>query len=438
MTRPTPALTPVQFMNLFEEFRASSWDGWRAQLARVTPNTRELYGIAGRGSGKSRIVSVISGCYSVRAYRRAPGEYIYIGVFAPDRKQAGVTFRYVIGLLKGVPALEALIVNESRDSVELSNGVIIEVITASTAAPRGRAYALAIVEEAAFLPTDDSAHPDVELLRALRPALARVPGSLLVVMSSPYARRGVLYSAWQKYHGKPDGDVVLVHASTLDLNPTFDARAIDTAYEEDPASAAAEYGAQFRSDIESFITRDVLDAATVAGRYELPYLRDHSYVAFVDPSGGAADSFTLAIAHGENGCGVLDVLRETKPPFSPEAVIAEYAALLQAYRVDTITGDRYAGEFPREQFRKRDIVYTPSERAKSDLYKEVLPLLNSGRVELLDHSRLITQFASLERRTARGGRDSVDHAPGGRDDVCNAAAGALVLAAQEREPLFFS
>jgi hypothetical protein len=86
-----------------------------------------------------------------------------------------------------VPALAELIVNETRDSVGLSNGVLVEVITASIAAPRGRAYALVIIEEAAFLPADASAHPDVEILRAVRPALARVPGSLLAVVSSPYA-----------------------------------------------------------------------------------------------------------------------------------------------------------------------------------------------------------------------------------------------------------
>jgi hypothetical protein len=34
---------------------------------------------------------------------------------------------------------------------------------------------------------------------------------------------------------------------------------------------------------------------------------------------------------------------------------------------------------------------------------------------------------SLERRTSRGGRDSVDHAPGSHDDLANACAGALSL-----------
>lgn len=55
-------------------------------------------------------------------------------------------------------------------------------------------------------------------------------------------------------------------------------------------------------------------------------------------------------------------------------------------------------------------------------------MLNAGRCELLDVPRLAAQFAGLERRVARGGEDSIDHAPGGSDDVPNAAAGALVLA----------
>lgn len=63
---------------------------------------------------------------------------------------------------------------------------------------------------------------------------------------------------------------------------------------------------------------------------------------------------------------------------------------------------------------------------RSELYAALLPVLTSGRVELLDHRGLATQLVSLERRTARGGRDTIDHAPGGHDDVANAVAGAVV------------
>jgi hypothetical protein len=103
---------------------------------------------------------------------------------------------------------------------------------------------------------------------------------------------------------------------------------------------------------------------------------------------------------------------------------------MKGYGVHQVTGDRYGGEWPREQFRKAGITYTPSDRTKSDIYREMLPLLTTGRCELLDVPRLRAQLLGLERRVARGGKDSIDHAPGGHDDVINAVAGALVLAAE--------
>ena len=160
-----------------------------------------------------------------------------------------------------------------------------------------------------------------------------------------------------------------------------------------------------------------------------------SYVAFVDPAGGSGgDSMTLAIAHaerrGELLILVLDLVREARPPFSPEAVVADFAAVLKTYRINRVTGDRYAGDWPGEQFRKHGITYEPSPLTKSDLYRELLPLLNSGRAELLDHPRLLAQLGSLERRTGRGGRDTIDHPPGpqAHDDLANCCAGAIVLA----------
>jgi hypothetical protein len=72
------------------------------------------------------------------------------------------------------------------------------------------------------------------------------------------------------------------------------------------------------------------------------------------------------------------------------------------------------------------INYEPAEKPKSDIYRDLLPSLNSGRAELLDLPRLSAQLCGLERRTARGGRDSLDHGPGAHDDIANAVAGVLV------------
>ena len=102
----------------------------------------------------------------------------------------------------------------------------------------------------------------------------------------------------------------------------------------------------------------------------------------------------------------------------------------------TVRGDRYAGEWPREAFRRHGIVYQAADKTKSELYKDLAPRVNSGEVDLLDDPRLVAQLVGLERRTSRGGRDSIDHAPGSHDDLANAAAGVLVqVSARSRVPV---
>jgi hypothetical protein len=121
----------------------------------------------------------------------------------------------------------------------------------------------------------------------------------------------------------------------------------------------------------------------------------------------------------------VDCLREIPAPFSPEIAVAELSALLKSYHISSVTGDKYAGEWPREAFSRRNISYEQSSLVKSQLYSAFLPHLNSGKVELLDSARLINQLCQLERRTARGGRDSIDHPPGPsyHDDLANCVAG---------------
>ena len=138
---------------------------------------------------------------------------------------------------------------------------------------------------------------------------------------------------------------------------------------------------------------------------------------------------TVSISHAEGERVLLDCVREVRPPFSPDDVCSDFVTLLKTYRLTEVYGDKWGGEFVRERFEKLGVNYNVCEKPKSDLYKELLPLINSRRVELLDLPRLSSQLVGLERRTARGGRDSIDHTQGGHDDVANCVAGALVLGA---------
>jgi hypothetical protein len=396
----------------------------------------EAWLVCGRRAGKSFILSVIACFLAVfRDWRPylSPGEVGTIKVIATDRKQARVIHRYCRALLTQVPAFASLIGRETDDELILTNRITIEIQTASFRSVRGFTVIAVLADEIAFWRSDETAaNPDGEIIAAVRPAMATVPGAMFLAASSPYARRGELYQAHRRYHGQDGAPVLVWQAETRTMNPTVPQAFIDEELERDGARAAAEYLAQFRSDIESFISREVVDAAVTPGRHELPRLGNVAYRGFVDPSGGNADSFTLAIAHRESGNNVvLDLLRERRPPFSPEVVVGEFAAALKTYGVRRVTGDHYAGEWPREQFRKSGIQYETSDRSKSEVYSEALSLLNSGKVELLDHPRLITQLCGLERRTARSGKDSIDHAPGSHDDVANAALGALLLASHQ-------
>jgi hypothetical protein len=310
----------------------------------------------------------------------------------------------------------------TASEIDLKGGVTIEVVTRSYRTVRGHSVCVAVLDELAFWRDDDSANPDSEVLNAVRASMATFGSDAMVIAgSSPYARRGVLWDAFRRWHGKDDARNLVWRAATRTMNPTVSEEFIDAEFERHAASANAEYGAEFRSDIAEFVSMDVLDGCTAGGVFEIPPVSGNGYLAFVDPSGGSSDSMTLAVAdRDEEGIGVLDCIREVIAPFSPESVVDDFCITLKQYNIDKICGDRYAGEWPREQFAKRNITYEPSEKVKSDIYRDMLPLLNSRKCELLDNRRLISQLHGLERRTARGGRDSIDHGFGAHDDIANA------------------
>jgi hypothetical protein len=374
------------------------------------------------------LIAVYLACFKDWRQYLGPGERGTIMIVAADRKQARVIMRYVRGLITSVPMLAQLI-HRDRDgvsdiSLDLSNRVTLEVHTASYRTTLGYTIVAALLDELAFWPTDDSAEPDREVINAIRPGMINIPGSMLLCASSPYARRGALFDAHRKYFGR-DSDVLVWQASTRTMNPSLPQDIIDKAYEDDPASAAAEYGAQFRSDVESYISRDAIAACVSMGVRERPPLSNIAYRAFVDPSGGRSDSMTVAIGHYEVGrkTVVIDAVREVRAPFSPESAVSEFSTLLKSYRIARVSGDKYAGEWPREQFQQFGIKYEPAAKSKSDLYVDLLPLINSGRIELLDNERMCNQLCALERRTARSGKVSIDHPPNVHDDLINAVAG---------------
>ncbi len=346
---------------------------------------RECWLPAGRRGGKSEnMVARATWRATSRHWREelTLGEVGVIPLIASDREQARNSLAYLKGLAR-LPLVAPYVLRVLRDSVEFRTGAVVKVATASWRSTRGFTMLDAILEECAFYTVEGSANPDEEILTAIRPALLTVPGARIYGISSPYARRGILWKAYEQHWGQDESDVLVFSADSLSLNPTLNPRAIAREFEADPLRAASEYGRdrrlEFRRDVEAFLSVEAVEAVVQASRpLELPAREGVHYVAFTDPSGGSRDSWTLAVAHLEDGRAVLDVVRERRPPFSPDVVVHEYAALVKAYRVMQVTGDKYAGEFPRELFRKQGIEYRTAQKTKGDYYRELLAPVRSS------------------------------------------------------------
>jgi hypothetical protein len=395
-----------------------------------TKRVKESWFVVGRRSGKSRMAAAIAVYLAAfRQHKLSPGETGFVLVLAASKSQGRTVFDYCRGFLDASPILRQQQVGEpTADEIRLKGNIIIGVHTNNYRTVRGRTLLACIFDEVAFWRDETTSLPDIETYRAVLPSLATTGGPLIGI-SSPYAQRGLLFERHRDHFGRNSADVLVIRADSLALNPTLDREIIDAAKIADPEAARSEWDAEFRGDLALYIAREMIERLVEPNVQERPPEARFKYFAFTDPSGGAHDSFTLAISHRDGDRVVLDAVREVRAPFEPSAAVAGFAQLLKGYRVNSAWGDKYAGAWVSEQFRAQGITYLASERSKSELYLDALPLFTDGTAMLLNNQRVIAQFAQLERRTSRMGRDVIDHQPGSHDDVANAVAGALVYAA---------
>lgn len=388
----------------------------------------EVVCIVGRQSGKTRIAATVTAFEAVLAEREPDRTELYAVLVAQDHRAALRTlFGYARAPFENVPVLARSVGEIRSEMIRLRSGVTLSAYPCRPAAVRGLRAKVAVVDELAFFTATDGRPTDVEMLRALRPALATTGGKL-VILSSPYAQTGALWELHRRHFGRDDSSTLVWQATAPEMNPSLPADYLERMRDDDPEAYRSEVLGEFRSGVANFLDPEALEACVVPARRELPASEDVAYCAFVDPSGGSRDAFALAIAHELDDRIIIDCVRAWPAPFNPSGVVEEAAALLESYDVSVVVGDRYGGEWPREQFRNRGIEYSVAELDRSALYLELLPRVNAGTIELPDDSTLLRELRGLERRRGTAGRDRVDHRPGQHDDRANAVAGVTHLA----------
>jgi hypothetical protein len=409
----------------------------RTQLP--TQPMRRLILLAGRRAGKDRFASAVAVwraalCADWRKHISA-GEQAVVILLGADRKQAAILRRYCEGLLHA-PLLAQEITRSTGEVTEFRNGSSLEIATNDARLVRGRSAIAVLGSECCHWRTDeDSTSSDEEVVAAAEPSMAMCPdGGLLLLCSSVHWKRGYMFRKFKQLHGNNESEDICWFAPSNVMNPQLPAHVIDKALSEDAHKARAEFLNIWREDLTDFIPLDVIESCTERGVGERPPQPAVKYIAFCDAaSGTGTDSFALAIAH-RGAPHILDLVRERKPRFVPSQVIAEYAQLLKRYKVTELQGDKFALGFHADEWKRHGIKFTPCERSTSDNYLSMLPLLLSGRVRLLDNTRLRTQLAALERRAGAGDREFVScpQLASAHDDLATAACGALVAAAQGR------
>jgi hypothetical protein len=159
-------------------------DGWQEELLCSTSD-RVLLNCS-RQSGKS----TISGIIALHRALYHPGSLVLC--LAPALRQSQELFGKVLGFYRdlGRPVSPQ---GERKLSLELENGSRIVTLPGSEKTIRG-------FSGTSLLVLDEAARVEDELYFAVRPMLA-VSGGALMMLSTPYGKRGVFYEEWTAGHG---------------------------------------------------------------------------------------------------------------------------------------------------------------------------------------------------------------------------------------------
>lgn len=375
--------------------------------------------IIGRRAGKSFISSFLASLAALTYESDSPGDMPQIFIVGENKRTARVNLSYVEAFCECIPGA---IKKRNKESIELFNGVEIRSQACSFRSSRGYNLIFLAAEEMAYWRSDESANPDVEVMRALEPALE--PGAKTIITSTPFARKGLLYDLFKKNYGL-ETDTLVWWAPTLKMRPDYSERKIRKAIEKDPISANTEYGAQWRDDITSWLPEPVIEEAT-GPHFMLPYQPGMAYRCGVDSSGGRSDSYCLAIAHDEQGIAVVDIVEERKAPLDPLMVTKEFAQICKTYNVGKVTGDRYAGNFLSSAWLNEGIFYETAAIDKSEAFLQFAAVMSMRKTLIPRNDQLKIQLVNLERKALSSGKENVSSPEGLHDDLANAVALAVV------------
>ncbi|MGD0123477.1 MAG: hypothetical protein ABSC46_13065 [Candidatus Limnocylindrales bacterium] len=385
----------------------------------------------GRRSGKGRIAATVAtfeATVNAAAHLAAVpvDEQVAIVVVATSQKQARIVHRFVRAFLRR-PELASLVVRDTDDEIELTNGIVIVTVPCHAASARGLAIAVAIFEEAAwFAGRDGSPLDPKEIWDALVPGTAQFPERRVIVMSTPRWSVGWFATICEQAGSGRWPDMRHWHGTTAEMNPSIPASFLEQEQAKDPAAFRREYEAEFDAAIAA-VFDDALVRAAIADRADLPALPGQAYVASIDAA-FTGDTFALVLGHvGEQARILVDRVRgwtgSRANPVRIDETLDEIALICRAYNGAPVLIDQFAAEPIRQGLAKRGLQVYPrpwTQESKVDAVAAMRRALYGGRLEIPRHRELIAELVSLEQRPSPSGRPRIAAPGSGHDDYASA------------------
>ncbi|MBW4441863.1 MAG: terminase [Plectolyngbya sp. WJT66-NPBG17] len=423
---------------------------WEKQSEILEEFWRGNYAIAvwalGRRSGKT-LMAAITACYAAtmladeyKQFLRA-GEKFYIVTVANTIDQSRIALGNIKDLINGSPLLRRMIVRETADTLELSNGAVFRAMPASSRAGRGMACPLVIFDEIAFAIDTDGNQSGNSLYQGLAPSVAQF-GKLgkILLLSSPWIQQGIFWDLFEQARSGKFSHMRSEQWASWQVNTTLSPDFLAQEKARDPEMFKIEYGAEFSGSVNVFLSGEVIDAAVNHDRGSLAPMAKYKrqYILSLDPAKGGRDAYTACIAHFEGDRLVLDLWHEFEPSWHDgkklqiDVEIVENWILQQhqAYGFRKVVLDQYNSQSTIQRLRSKMPIeeLTWTAQSKTQAFTKLRELFHAGKVDLYPHTKGIAQLKNLIVRYGSTGNWAVTGGTGAAvDDYPMSLAGAALF-----------
>lgn len=416
--------------------------------------------ICGRRSGKSTIASMLSILFAVTKNWRpflVKHPYATVLILSHSKELSEEILDLIREFMDGSPVLNRLLdrTEKKKDtrtafhlrvpflledgSIQYSR-VAIRVGAASKKTTRGKAVCALLCDEIAYWNLSENAKErDEDILRAARPAMGQFGDeALMIKLSSPGIKQGVLYGEYQKRKELPDSYIVFKAPSWV-WNTLLEEKYYREEYMIDPTGFASEFRGDFVDSISNFILPESLALCILKGKKSLPpeeKEKEVTYYAALDAA-FKGDRFAFAVVGIVNNRirqYVMKTWQGTRQAPVKAKDVAEYArTVCMQYNLGEVFADQYSFQPLSEIFEEYSVKLSEkpfTNTFKKQIYFNLKKVIHNQQIDILDDQLQLNEIRQLQVEQTNTGLVRIGHPPGGHDDCSDALSIATFVATE--------